>query len=150
MQSSDSNIEGMCDCVEGRLRGGGGAESWRSASSEGRTSWSLSQRDPDFILIRRGSRRFLISFIWGQKGPRCTDSETEGIFFSSQQGCATRWSLRAGLRRNGERMRKWRGNGERMRKWRGNGERMRKWRERFTLKISSFSVYFLPTYPFPI
>ena len=27
---------------------------------------------------------------------------------------------------------------------------MRKWRERFTLKISSFSVYFLPLYPFPI
>ena len=30
-----------------------------------------------------------------------------------------------------------------MRKWRGNGER-------FTLYISSFSLYFLPLYPFPI
>ena len=66
------------------------------------------------------------------------------------QGCTNCGSLAAGLRGNGERMRKWRGNGERMRKWRGNGERMRKWRERFTLKISSFSVYFLPLYPFPI
>ena len=33
---------------------------------------------------------------------------------------------------------------------RENGEGMRKWRERFTLKISSFSVYFLPLCPFPI
>ena len=31
------------------------------------------------------------------------------------QGCATRWSLGAGLRGNGEKMRKLRGNGERMR-----------------------------------
>ena len=30
-----------------------------------------------------------------------------------------------------------------MRKWRGNGER-------FTLYISSFSLYFLPVYPFPM
>ena len=34
-------------------------------------------------------------------------------------------------------------NGERMKKWRGNGER-------FTLYISSFSLYFLPLYRFPI
>ena len=39
------------------------------------------------------------------------------------QGC----SLAAGLRGNGERMRKWRGNGERMSKWRGNRESKRKW-----------------------
>ena len=38
--------------------------------------------------------------------------------FSSTQGCTNRCSLAAGLRGNGERMRKWRGNGERMRKWR--------------------------------
>ena len=34
------------------------------------------------------------------------------------QGCTTCGSLVAGLRENGERMRKSRGNGERMRKWR--------------------------------
>ena len=61
----------------------------------------------------------------------------------SDQGYTNCGSLAAGLRENGERMRKWRGNGERMMKWRGNGER-------FTLYISSFSFYFLPLYPFPI
>ena len=35
----------------------------------------------------------------------------------------------AGLRGNGERMRKWRENEEMKRKWRGDGERMRKWTE---------------------
>ena len=34
------------------------------------------------------------------------------------QGCTNRCSLAAGLRRNEERMRKWRGSEERMRKWR--------------------------------
>ena len=38
------------------------------------------------------------------------------------QGCATRWSLGAGLRRNGERMRKWKENEEMKRKWRENEE----------------------------
>ena len=36
----------------------------------------------------------------------------------SPQGCTNRCSLAAGLRGNGERMRKWGGNGEKMRKWR--------------------------------
>ena len=49
------------------------------------------------------------------------------------QGCTTRCSLAAGLRGNGERMRKLRGK-----------------RERLILYISSFSFYFLPLYPFPI
>ena len=39
-------------------------------------------------------------------------------------------------------MRKWREHEEMERKW-GNGER-------FTLYISSFSLYFIPLYPFPI
>ena len=34
------------------------------------------------------------------------------------QGCTNRCSLAAGLRGNGERMRKWGGNGEKIRKWR--------------------------------
>ena len=56
--------------------------------------------------------------------------ETTSFSYSTTlQGCTNCGSLAAGLRGNGERMRKWRGNGERMRKWRGNGERMRKWRE---------------------
>ena len=88
--------------------------------------------------------------IWsGVKDPKQSDWLTT-LRNGATQGCTNRCSLAAGLRGNEERMRKWRGNGERMRKWRGNGERMRKWRERFTLKISSFSVYFLPLYPFPI
>ena len=62
--------------------------------------------------------------------------------------CRAAQIVAAWLQENGERMRKWRGNGEKMRKGRGNGERMRKWRE--ILYISSFSLYFLPLYPFPI
>ena len=44
------------------------------------------------------------------------------------------------------------GNGERIRKWRKREEIEREWGkgERFTLYISSFSLYFLPLYPFPI
>ena len=34
------------------------------------------------------------------------------------QGCKTCFSLAAGRRENGERIKKWRGNGERIRKWR--------------------------------
>ena len=53
---------------------------------------------------------------------------------------------------NEEKMKKrriWRENEEMEREW-GNG--MREWRkgDRFTLNISSFSLYFLPLYPFPI
>ena len=55
------------------------------------------------------------------------------------QGCTNRCSLAAGLRGNEERMRKWRGNGEEMEREWGNGE-----------KISSFFLYILPLYPFPI
>ena len=51
------------------------------------------------------------------------------VISSEQQGVTTRCSLAAGLRGNGERMRKCRGNGERMRKWRENEEMERKWRE---------------------
>ena len=71
---------------------------------------------------------------------RCTTSTVKGcrLYFAKQslgihQGCTNRGILAAGLRENGERMRKWRGNGERS-----------------TLYISSFSLYFLPLYPFPI
>ena len=64
--------------------------------------------------------------------------QSSGIKDMSSQGCTTCCSLAAGLRGNGERMRKWRGNGEKMRKLRGNGERMKKWRE-----ISSLSNNFL-------
>ena len=50
--------------------------------------------------------------------------------------------------------REWENEEEMEREWE-NGERMRKWREsgngdRFTLYISSFSLYFLPLYPFLI
>ena len=50
---------------------------------------------------------------------------------------------------NRKRMRKWR---EWMRKWRENEEMEREIGngERFTLYISSFSLYFLPLYPFPL
>ena len=46
------------------------------------------------------------------------------------QAVTTCWSLGAGLRGNGEIMRKLRGNGEKMRKLRGNGERVWKWSSR--------------------
>ena len=49
----------------------------------------------------------------------------------------------AWLWENGERMRKLKGNWEEMEREWGNGEG-------FTLYISSFSLYFLPFYPFPI
>ena len=42
--------------------------------------------------------------------------------FPSDQGCATCCSLAAGLRGNGERMRKWRENEEIERRWRENEE----------------------------
>ena len=42
-------------------------------------------------------------------------NEKKGI---TNQGCTNRCSLAAGLRGNGERMRKWGGNGEKLRKWR--------------------------------
>ena len=45
-----------------------------------------------------------------------------------RQGCRSRCSLAAGLRGNGERMRKWKENEEMDRKL-GNGQRMRKWTE---------------------
>ena len=51
----------------------------------------------------------------------------------SEQGCTTFCILASRMQENGENMRKLRGNGE-----------------RFTLYISSFSLYFLPLYPFPI
>ena len=66
-------------------------------------------------------------------------------YLRHHQGCTNRCSLAAGLR----------GNGERMRKWGGNGEKMRKWREIDSLhfliislfppsfSISSFSLHFL-------
>ena len=52
-----------------------------------------------------------------------------GESVTKEQAVTTCWSVGAGLRGNGERMRKLRGNGKKMRKLRGNGERMRKWRE---------------------
>ena len=39
-----------------------------------------------------------------------------------------------------------------MRKWKGNGERMSEWRENGEMEreiFSTFSLYFLPLYPFP-
>ena len=60
------------------------------------------------------------------------------------QGVTPRWSLGAGLRWNGERMRKWRENEEMKRKWRENEEI-----ERLPFYISSFSLHFLPLSPFP-
>ena len=42
-----------------------------------------------------------------------------------KQGCTTCCSLAAGLRGNGEKMRKLRGNGERSRKWTENEEKER-------------------------
>ena len=65
------------------------------------------------------------------------------------QGVTTRCSLAAGLRGNGERMRKWRGNGERMRKWRGNGERLTLYISSFSLHFLSLSLHFLILSPFP-
>ena len=53
-----------------------------------------------------------------------------GIDLVGLQGCTNRCSLAAGLRGNGERMRKWRGNGEEMEREWGNGE-----------KISSLFLY---------
>ena len=44
------------------------------------------------------------------------------IHYSASQGCATCCSLAAGLRENGERMRKWRENEEIERRWRENEE----------------------------
>ena len=63
--------------------------------------------------------------------------------FSQHQGCTTCCILASGMWENGERMRKWRGNGEEMERECRNGVR-------FTLYISSFSLYFLSLYPFPI
>ena len=59
-----------------------------------------------------------------------------------EQGCTNCGSLAVYMQENVERMRN----------CRGNEEGMRKWREilRFTLYIASFSLYFLPPYPFPI
>ena len=57
--------------------------------------------------------------IWAKEGSRSFRGETIiSITHCIQtQGCTTCGSLAAGLRENGERMRKWRGNGEIMRKF---------------------------------
>ena len=60
--------------------------------------------------------------------------------------------MAAWLQKIGERTKKLKGNGGRTRKWKENEEMERECGngERFTLYISSFYLYFLPLYPFPI
>ena len=50
------------------------------------------------------------------------DYEAMQFLHRAYQGCATCCSLAAGLRENGERMRKWRENEEIERRWRENEE----------------------------
>ena len=84
----------------------------------------------------------IYKLVQNQMDPNCSHWLWKKMY-SSIQGCTTCCILASGIRENlreNENMkRKWRGNTE---KW-GNGKR-------FTLYISSFTLYFLPLYPLPI
>ena len=58
---------------------------------------------------------------------KCLTQQHAYYLLRHRQGCATCCSLAAGLRGNGERMRKWRENEEIERRWRENEEMDREW-----------------------
>ena len=90
------------------------------------------------------SKQWKQSKRWKQLKPSI--SSLCGVVTSNSDGRVAQ-IVAAWLRENEVRMRKWRGNGERMRKWRENEEMKR---DSLSTYISSFSLYFLPLYPFPI
>ena len=57
-----------------------------------------------------------------KRAPPTKNHLSKTVVITLEQGCATRCSLAAGLRGNGERMRKWRENEEIERRWRENEE----------------------------
>ena len=92
----------------------------------------------DLLLMLLSVQQFQAEKRWFDEKPQ-GHAPGNNTNTNYSQGCTNLCSLAAGLRGNEERMRKWRGNGEEMEREWGNGE-----------TISSFFLYILPLYPFPI
>ena len=103
--------------------------------------------DIDFTFGIKGSTLSAKSIVFLISNPSMCGNKN---FSHTRNQCVTtRWSLGAGPRGNGERMRKWRENEEMKRKWRENEEMKRKSRENEEMEREIHSQDFLILCLFP-